>query len=188
MSEDTQQRVTFEGEEAHAGYASPMLDLIATALLIALAGAVMIASVALPVPDTLLTAPGLLPFLVSASLLLLAVGLGVSAVARWRSGTALPMLDDRDLATDFKSLGLAVAVAIYIASLQVLAFRYDVVLGGFRHTISAFEPVTIIALAVIITMFWRGAIWITALICVCWTALLSLVFQHVFAIPLPGSF
>jgi hypothetical protein len=62
------------------------------------------------------------------------------------------------------------------------------VVGGFRHSVSAFEPVTVVALAVIIQASWRGPLWITVAVAAGWTAVLSAVFQHVFKIPLPGTF
>ncbi|WP_299484238.1 hypothetical protein [uncultured Roseibium sp.] len=188
MSEHLHSEVKFEGEEAGTGYASPALDLIATVLLILLSVAVMLGSLALPVPSDLLTAPGLLPFIVAASLLVMALGLGASAVGRWRSGVRMPVLAGRDMATDLKSLVLAGAIAVYIAGLQYLAFRHDIVFGDFRHSVTAFEPVTILALAVIMRLSWSGPLWIICSVSILWTVLLSSVFQHVFNIPLPGSF
>lgn len=182
---DNQRR--FEGEEDGSGYASPALDLIASAFLIVLSVVIMAASMTLPVPGDLTTAPGLLPFLVAASLLLMALGLAATAIRRRRGGAG-GLLLGRDRDTDRKTLQLAAAVALYIAALQSLAFRYDIVLAGFRHTISAFEPVTIIALVAIIHLAWRGPLWITVLIAIGWTLTLSLVFQHIFVIPLPGGF
>lgn len=178
--------IVFEGEEAGAGYASPALDLIAAAFLIALSVLVMIASAALPVPGSVLTAPGLLPFLVAGSLAAMAVGLGLAALQRRRAGFVSG--PPRDRATDLRTFGLAIAVAIYIAALEHLAFRHDVVVGGLRHTLSAFEPVSVIALAAIIWAFWRGPLWIIATVSAGWIAFLSIVFQHLFVIPLPGGF
>lgn len=188
MTDRSEPQVQFEGEEAGAGLAPPILDLVATGVLIALAVIVMFASVALPVPGGLRTAPGLLPFLVGGSLLAMAIGLGISALRRHRMGIRTVAFLDRDMTTDLRTLALAVAVALYIAALQLLAFRYDIVVGGFRHTVTAFEPVTAVMLAAIIHVSWRGALWITAAISLSWVAVLSAVFQHVFKIPLPGSF
>ncbi|MEM6761273.1 MAG: tripartite tricarboxylate transporter TctB family protein [Pseudomonadota bacterium] len=188
MSQTTDSPVHFEGEEAGSGYASPALDFIATGFLIVLSAVVMAGSLALPVPGDVTTAPGLLPFLVSASLFIMALGLGFTALLRWRAGIREKAFAGRDLATDLRSLVLAIAVAIYIAGLQVLAFQSDVVIAGVRHSISAFEPVTIIALAVIIHASWRGPIWITCVISVLWTLFLAVIFQHIFKIPLPGTF
>ncbi len=188
MTQTDQPEVKFEGEEAGAGFASPALDMIAAVALIALAVAMMVASVALPMPGAIHTAPGLLPFIVSASLLLMALGLGASALARRRSGIRLPVFADRDSSTDFRSLLLAVAVALYIAALQVLAFQQNISVFGTNLRLSAYEPATIVTLCTIIHVSWRGPIWITVAISIAWTLVLSLVFQVVFRIPLPGSF
>ncbi len=187
MIETRDDQIGFDGEETGAGYASPTLDLIASVFLVALSIVIMAASMALPVPGDWTTAPGLLPFLVAASLLLMALGLAATAIKR-RQGSSGGTLQTRDRETDRRTLQLAAAVAIYIAALQVMAFRYDVVIAGFRHTISAFEPVTIIALVAIIQLAWRGPLWITTTIAIGWTLTLSLVFQHIFVIPLPGGF
>jgi hypothetical protein len=188
MTEKPDDAFHFEGEEAGSGFASPALDFVATGLLVALSIAVMIASVALPVPGGLRTAPGLLPFITAASLLLMALALGWSAWMRHRSGVGGGLLDERDLRTDLRSIGLAAAVAAYIAALQFLAFQKFLTLGPLTYTISAFEPVTVVALSAIIAMSWKGPLWITVLVSVVWTLILSVVFQHVFSIPLPGSF
>ena len=183
-----QPEIKFEGEEAGSGYASPTLDLIASAALIAIAILVMAASWALPMPGAIHTAPGLLPFLVAASLLLMALGLGASALARRRVGRSVSAFGDRDLQTDLRSLLLACAVAIYIAALQTLAFQQNYNVFGTNLRLTAFEPTTILTLATIIHVSWRGPFWITASVSIVWTSILSLVFQLVFRIPLTGSF
>jgi len=181
-------KVVFEGEDGNAGYASPALDLIATGFLLALSVAVLVASLRLPVPGGLATAPGLLPFMTALSLAGMAVLLGISALARRRDGTPMWEATGRDSSEDGRSIIIVVAVAIYIAGLQGLAFQYYFNIGSVPMVLSAFEPVTIVALSAIIHIFWRGPLWITALVSTGWTLTLSLVFQKVFNIPLPGGF
>ena len=188
MSNTDQPEVKFEGEDGNASFASPTLDLIATAILIAISVAMMVASVRLPMPGEIHTAPGLLPFFISATLLLMALGLAGSAFARRRSGIHVFFFPERDLATDLYSVLLAGAVAVYIAALQVLAFQQNVLILGTNLRLSAFEPATIVTLCTIIHLSWRGPFWITATVSIAWTAILSVVFQLVFRIPLPGSF
>ena len=188
MTHPDQPEVKFEGEEAGAGFASPALDLIASIALIAIAVLMMVASWSLPMPGDIHTAPGLLPFLVAASLFVMALGLGASALARHKAGVRLPAFADRDLATDLRSVVLAGAVGLYIATLQVMAFQQVFSIFGISLRLSAFEPATILALASIIHLSWRGPLWITVAVSVIWTLILSLVFQIVFRIPLPGSF
>ena len=86
MSQTHEDAVKFEGEDASSGYASPLLDLIAAAFLILLSIIIMAASVALPMPGDLVTAPGLLPFITSGSLLIMALILGYTAIKRRRAG------------------------------------------------------------------------------------------------------
>jgi hypothetical protein len=181
-------KIVFEGEDGNAGYASPALDLIATAFLLALSVLVLVASWRLPVPGGLVTAPGLLPFLTAGSLAMMAVLLGISAVVRRRDGTPLWDVAERNSGEDRSALVLVSCVAVYIGALQVLAFQYYFNIGSVPMVLSAFEPVSIVALASIIHIFWRGPLWITALISVGWTLALSLVFQKLFNIPLPGGF
>ena len=188
-SENQKQTVAFEGEEAGAGYASPVLDLIAACFLVTLSIIVTIASWLLPIPGDLLTAPGLLPFLTALSLLAMALILGVSAVKRkatnnWLTEDSVSL----DKSQAYRTLLLAALVGLYILALQQLAFQYDFSISGAFFSISAFEPVTITALAAIIHIYWRGPLWITTLVSVLWTLLLSLVFQKAFNLPLPGSF
>ena len=188
MNQPQSDQITFEGEEASAGHAAPTLDLIAAAFLIALSILVMVASLTLPVPGALTTAPGLLPFMTAASLLVMAILLGFSALNRRRRGVAPDPADSRSGEEGRRTLLLAATVALYIAALQVLAFQTFFSVAGIPLILSAFEPVTMIALATLIHLFWHGPLWITVVISISWTLILSLVFQKIFQIPLPGGF
>jgi hypothetical protein len=188
MSKTPSEPIKFDGEEAGAGFASPRLDLIAAAVLIGLTIIVMIASVQLSVPGGWTTAPGLLPFLTAASLCIMAVMLGLTAIQRRRAGVAAESDEIRNTDEDLRTLALALTVALYIACLQYLAFQHSMTVGGVHFVVSAFEPVTIVALSAIIHLSWRGPLWITVLISSVWSLLLSIVFQKVFTIPLPGGF
>ena len=179
--------VKFEGEEDGAGYAAPLLDLIAAGLLICLSLIVMVASLRLPVPGTILTAPGLLPFLTAASLLLMALMLAATAIKRRRDVTELFTATINN-AERVRTFILIAAVGVYIAALHLLAFQHNFAIGEVYFSVSAFEPVTIIMLVIVIQGAWRGPIWITTFLAIIWTFLLSVVFQKAFEIPLPGSF
>jgi hypothetical protein len=188
MSQAGDNKVVFEGEDANAGYASPALDLIASAFLLALSGVVLVASLQLPVPGGVSTAPGLLPFLTAASLAIMAVLLGISALVRRREGAQMWDDSTRDHSEEKRAIVIVIAVGLYVAGLQTLAFQYFFTLGSVPMVLSAFEPVTTIALAAIIHIFWRGPLWITALVSLGWTLTLSVIFQKVFNVPLPGGF
>ncbi len=188
MTHSQKDQITFEGEEAEAGHAAPTLDLIASGFLIALSVIVMIASIMLPVPGGLRTAPGLLPFLTAASLGVMAILLAISALNRRRAGALTAPADADERSENRRIALLAFTIALYIAALQVLSFQLFFSVAGVSFVLSAFEPVTTIALASIIHVSWRGPLWITALISVGWALALSVVFQKVFLIPLPGGF
>lgn len=188
MESNPSDQIKFEGEEAGAGHSAPGVDLFAAGFLIALSILVMVASVMLPVPGSLLTAPGLLPFLTAASLAIMALMLGNSAWQRRKAGVVMDPADMRDREEDRRAMVLAGVVAAYILALQFLAFQIYLKIAGVDIVLSAFEPVTIIALSTIIHFAWRGPLWITVAISSGWTLLLSLVFQKLFQIPLPGGF
>jgi len=181
-------QIHFDGEEAGTGHSAPGADLFAAGFLIALSILVMIASVQLPVPGGLRTAPGLLPFMTGASLAVMALMLGHSAWKRRKAGVVMHSDDARDHVEDKRVLLLAAVVAIYILALQFLAFQVFWSIAGVSLVLSAFEPVTIVALSAIIHVSWRGALWVTVAISAFWTIFLSLAFQKIFLIPLPGGF
>ena len=188
MVEKQVEQISFEGEDANSGYGSPSLDLISSLILTIVAIAFIVGALGLPVPGDKNTAPGLLPFIVATSLLLMTLGLAASAIARARSGQDISIFADRDISTDLRSILLASAVAIYILALQEFAFQRNFSAFGTNLRLTAFEPVTIIALTTIVYLNWRGPLWIVLSICCAWTIALSLVFQLVFRIPLPGTF
>ena len=179
--------IKFEGEDANAGNATPILDLIAAGFLIATAIVVMVASLRLPVPGSALTAPGLLPFLAAASLAAMAVVLGHSALRR-RSQTDDETQLFGDLEEQKRMLVLAAMVGAYILALQVLAFQVYFDVAGVPFVLSAFQPVSFIALTAIMHVFWRGSLWTKTAIAAGWTLMLTLTFQKLFNIPLPGGF
>ena len=188
MGQAQDEEFKFDGEEAGAGRAAPEADLLAAGVLVALAIVVMVASMMLPVPGDLRTAPGLLPFLTGASLALMALALGYSAWKRSSAGIKIDPDFSRNRTEDLRALALAAAVALYILALQVLAFQIHFSFAGIAFVFSAFEPVTIIALSAIMHVAWRGPLWATVSISLFWTLFLSLVFQKAFVIPLPGGF
>lgn len=188
MEKSSSDKLGFEGEEADAGLASPALDLIASGFLIALSLLVMVTSIQLPIPGGLSTAPGLLPFLTAASLAAMAIVLSVSAVKRKRAGIAALPSEARDPVEDRRAALLAIIVAIYISGLQLLAFQIYFSIGTIPFVLSAFEPLTILVLVTIIHVFWQGAFWVNVVISTLWTLTLSVVFQKLFTIPLPGGF
>jgi hypothetical protein len=171
-------------EDGSAGYASPVLDIIAAVALSALSIWIMVESMALKLPADVTTAPGLLPFVAAGMLLIMAVVLGVSAL--WRQRLA-PVSIAQDIPEDLPRVGLLIAVLIaYVAALEVLTFSRDISLGIIELQITAFEPVSIVILTTILRIFWTPRLWACLLVAVVWILVLSIAFQKLMTIPMPG--
>jgi len=175
----------FSGEDENAGFASPGQDLIAAAFLALLSLWVMIESVRMANPGTLATAPGLLPFLTAASLCAMAAYLAVLAIRRQRNRIATVAVDEKP---DHPRTALLVGfIGLYLICVEQISFEYTVQFGDMRLGYGAFEILTIIALTIILLVFWRRALWACLAVSAVWVTLLAGVFRYVFTIPLPGS-
>ena len=171
-------------EEANAGLAAPIMDLIAAGVIAAIAIFIAVDSLLLPVPAGVFTAPGLLPFLTAASLLIMAAVLGASALARRR---AMPAALDRFEVPDdiLRSLALGAIVVVYVLGLQVVRLSTGFNIGSLHFAIGAFEPVSVIMLTGLLRLYWKAPLWACLAVAVCWTAFLSIVFRMLFQTPLP---
>ncbi len=171
-------------EDANAGLATPIMDLIAAGVVGAISIWIAIESLLLPIPGGILTAPGLLPFLTSASLLIMAAILGATAIARRH--TTPPALDRFELPSDFtRSLLLGGIVILYVLALQVVPLRTSFTIGSLHFVIGAFETVSVVAITGLLRLYWRAALWACLTVSVCWIAFLSIVFRMLFQTPLP---
>lgn len=180
MSDDLS---TFRGEDESAGEGPPALDLAAAMFLFTLGLFFAILSLALPVPGSWLSAPGLLPFVTSASLALMAVLLGLSAWRRRGEAGESSGSEDGEAARRTQA---AFAVAVYIAALQGLGIEGFLPVFGAQIPFGGFEPVTIVFLSVLLRLFWTERLAATVGVSVGWTLCLSLAFRGLFGIPLPG--
>jgi hypothetical protein len=175
----------FSGEDENAGFASPVQDLIAAAFLMAMSVWIMIESVRLDIPGSLVTAPGLLPFLTAGSLCVMAASLAAMAIARHRAGATTVPADD---APDHKrTIVLVGLVLVYLVCLELVSFDYVVQVGDMRLGYGSFEVLTIIALTSILLIFWKQPLWSCLLVSVIWSTALAAAFRYIFTIPLPGS-
>jgi hypothetical protein len=180
---DDEKRVL--SEDANAGLATPIMDLMAAVVIAAIAIFLAVESLRLPVPGSVIfTAPGLLPFLTAASLLVMAVLLGTSAITRRR--TTPRALDRFEIPADaIRSLTLGGIVVVYVLALQVVPFEVSFNIGSLHFFIGAFEPVSIVFLTGLLRMYWRAPLWACLSVTVVWVAFLSVVFRMLFQTPLP---
>jgi hypothetical protein len=170
-------------EDPHAGLATPVMDLIAAAVIAAIALWIAIESLRLPMPGGLITAPGLLPFLTAGSLAAMALLLAASAVRRRRTAAAGAAIE---LPADFRrSMLLGLILVVYVAALQYLPVDAGITLGPRRLTIGNFEVATVIVLTTVLWIFWRPLLWACLAVSVGWVAFLSLVFRVLFELRLP---
>jgi hypothetical protein len=180
----TESDKTALSEDPNAGLASPLMDLIAAAVIAAIAVWTLAESLRLPAPGGLITAPGLLPFLTAGSLLAMAGLLAAAALRRRRH--ALPDADRIELPADFsRSMLLGAILVVYVAALQFLPVATAIPVGPVRLAIGSFEVATLVALVAILRIFWRGALWACLAVSFGWVAFLSLVFRLIFEIQLP---
>jgi len=171
-------------EDANAGLANPIMDLAAAGLIGVISIWLAIESLLLPQPGGVLTAPGLLPFLTSASLLIMAAILGFSALGRRRITPRA--LDRFAVPNDFmRSLTLGGIVVLYVLALQVVPVRASFDVGPLHIVIGAFETVSVVAITGLLRLYWRAALWACLTVAVIWIAFLSIVFRILFQTPLP---
>lgn len=175
----------FISEDENAGYASPVMDIVAALALTALAVWIMVESLALKVPQGIATAPGLLPFIIAAMLAAMAVALGLLAWRRMADG--MDVMAAGEAGDAGRTVLLVAILVVYVVALEVLAFSTDISVGGFNITVGGFEVVSIIVLSTVFRIFWTDRIWLCAAVAAGWIIVLSLTFKNVFEIPLPGS-
>jgi len=175
----------FAGEDENAGFASPMQDVIAAAVLIALSVWVMIESLLMRNPGTLSTSPGLLPFLTAAGLFGMAAMLGYMGMQRRRFHVPPPPGEDRT--ESLRALGLFAFIAFYLLCLQFVSFEYRFEVAGVTLGYGSFEVLSIIALTVVLSVFWGASLLACFAVSAGWITLLAGAFRYVFVIPLPGS-
>jgi hypothetical protein len=174
---------TVLSEDPNAGQATPVMDMIAAGLVAAIALWIGVESLRLPMPGGLITAPGLLPFLTTGSLLVMAGLLALSALRRRRQageggGIELPEEFPR-------SMALGAILIVYVAALQFLPVEAAVRAGPVRLVVGNFEVATVVIMTAILRIFWRSALWACLAVSVGWVAFLSLVFRLVFELRLP---
>ena len=174
-------------EDPNAGLSTPLMDLSAAGVLAAIALWFVVESLRLPVPGDTITAPGLLPFLTAASLLIMALMLGASALARRRAAqTDASIVDGLQLPPDFwRTMGLGLILTVYVAALQFLPVSAAFEIAGLRFVIGAFEVASLIVLTVILRIFWQEPVITCLAVTAGWVAFLSIVFRLVFHVHLP---
>jgi len=193
--DEREARPPASSEDAPGG-APPGKDLAAAVCVGVLAVCAMLLALLMPDPGgNVFTAPGFMPFLTGLSLLVMAAGLGASALKRGaRARANLPSAGRglRRYFADYENqwaIILMGVVILYVALIDWVTFEVSAPLGasGWRIAFSSFEAVTIPALAVALKMFWPKPFLRCLAVSLVSTLVLAAAFRYGFGIPLPGS-
>ncbi len=178
------------GEEEGGEDVTPRQNLIAAMIIGAIALLAMILAALLQIPQNFYSAPGLLPFLAGLSLFCMAVGLGVMAV---RDGGARDFLGQFATLRGFfedverrRTVLLFAIVTAYIVLVDRVAFEWRVPVGDFDLRFTGYELFSILSLALILRIFWRGPVPHCFAVSFGMVIALASVFRYVFRTLLPG--
>lgn len=183
----------FTGEEGGDDRSSPRKDFIASIAVGALGIFAMLLSVQLDKPESLYTAPGLLPFVTGACLVLMGLGLFAKTLRRhgWEEmqksdgiQAIATFLSDQE---QRRTVLLMIVIGLYVLILggMDLDWRYKTSFYTFRF--SGFEAISIPVIFLILRFFWRSTLLNCFLVSTAIIVFLAVVFRDGFQILLPGS-
>jgi len=195
MSRDNDDSVSedgpsFVGEEEVAEPVTARQNLIAAFVIGAVAILAIVMALRLEVPEHFYSAPGFLPFVVGLSLLLMAIGLGVSAV---RGGGAQDLFGGLELPDGYfqdverrRTILLLGIITVYVVLVDLVSFEWRWPVGGFELRFSGYELFSIAALTLILRIFWRKPVPHCLGVSLAVVIALASIFRHGFRILLPG--
>ena len=183
----------FTGEEGGDERSSPHKDFIAS-IVVAIFGAFsMYFSLQLGAPENLYTAPGLLPFVTGASLILMAWGLFVKTRRRYGMEEMLKSEGTRAISAylaeteNRRTLLLMTIVGLYVIVLGQMDFDWRFKTSFYTFRFSGFEAISIPVIFVILRFFWRSTLLNCFLVATGIVVFLAVVFRDGFLILLPGA-
>tara|TARA_B100001123_G_C15093533_1_gene940628 strand:+ start:439 stop:1029 length:591 start_codon:yes stop_codon:yes gene_type:complete len=171
---------------------SPGKNLLGAALVGLLAMLTMFFSLRLSVPGSLYTAPGLLPFIVGATLLLMAFILAVQAI----QAGALSNLGKVSISSSIlhwseeaqRRLLLAVLIVAYVLLVAFVNIDFRIPFIPFNYQISSYEVISVIMVTYILKIFWKGSLVQCLLITTVLVESLTIIFRYGFGILMPETF
>ncbi|MBT5030775.1 MAG: hypothetical protein HOM55_00605 [Proteobacteria bacterium] len=194
---DTEQvsagEMEFTDEEDTGGQSSPAKDLGSACFIGAFAMAVAIMSLQLDVPDSVSTAPGLLPFITSVSLFFMALLLGFKAL---KAGGTQNFVKTFSAATatwfagseEQRSILLVAIVVAYIVLVGNISFDLRLPTPLFIFRLSSYEVISVITVTLIMKLFWRAPLTRCFLVSFFTIETLATIFRYGFGILMPESF
>jgi len=201
MAEPSKNRVEADIESLEAGkftgeegslVVSPGKDLAAAVVVAAIGVVAMLLSLGLDSPDTVYTAPGLLPFITGISLVVMAVGLAAKALKRLPLVEILaaarnpisPFLADEE---GRRTICLAGIIFAYVVLTDLISFQIRLPTDFYTFRFSSYEAVSIPIIAVVLKIFWRARTWSCLAVSAGIVIALAWAFRDGFEILLPGS-
>ncbi|KPK18770.1 MAG: hypothetical protein AMJ67_08275 [Betaproteobacteria bacterium SG8_41] len=183
----------FVGEEDLEEASTPQKDLISACVIGAVAIGAMVLAWQMPDPGrSVFTHPGLLPFVVSLTMLAMAIGLAVRAL---REGGATNFLsvfsrssDPEEREYGWRSWLLIAFVIALVVAIDVVTFRIRIPVGGIELRLSSFECVAIPIVTVIMKIYWGRSWWRCFAVAAAAALLLASAFRYGFRIPMPGVY
>jgi hypothetical protein len=126
-----------------------------------------------------------LPFLTAASLMVMALALGVGALVRRRRRGGGPA-EGLELPADFRrTMALGGILTVYVLALDLVPVDVAFEVWSLRFVIGAFETVSLIVLTAILRVYWQAPLSTCVAVALGWIAFLSVVFRMIFHVPLP---
>jgi hypothetical protein len=183
----------FSGEEDVGGLGTPTKDLGSAIVIAAVAAAAMVMSLRLDVPGSIFTAPGLLPFLTSLSLFLMALSLAANSL-RAGAGKNFAASTRKAAAAYFngiedrRALLLVSIVVAYVVLVGSINFNLRLPTPLFVFQVSSYEIVSIVVVTLILRLFWQAPTGRCFLVSVATIEVLATIFRYGFGILMPESF
>ena len=157
---------------------TPAADLVMSLALMALSLVVGYAAWFWPRPEGISSAPGLFPFLIAATLFLMALGLFVNALRLKGHRQLVRCLAKASIQKAWAQGNLKLAL---LALATVLTYLI-VILNLLPFTIGTF-----LYMAGSLYLFWRGSLWKIMIASACMVAFYWLSFEVLFKLVLPGA-
>lgn len=157
---------------------TPAADLVMSLALMALSLVVGYAAWFWPRPEGIASAPGLFPFLIAATLFLMALGMFITALRLKGHRKLVQCLGKACLQEAWTQGNMKLAVL----SLATVLTYLVVILNLLPFTIGTF-----LYMAGSLYLFWRGSLWKILIVSACMVAFYWLSFAVLFKLVLPGA-
>lgn len=183
----------FTGEESLDSQITPAQDLGSACVIGALAVFIMLLSVKLDSPGNVYTAPGLLPFIISFSLLCMAVLLGFRSLqaggaSSFNKAFKLTVKSYFNDDQERRSILLIVIVVAYVVLVDVISFDFRLPTPLFVFQLSGYEVISILVTTLVLKLFWKKSLIRCFIISLLTIEVLANIFRYGFGILMPESF